>query len=312
MSRVKHTLEPDDSTLHGFFDPDAAPVLTIDPGDTVTFRTLDCWWRTGAQPGLDPSLWERVPQHRAGYGHALVGPVAVRGARAGMTLVVHVDAVLPGTYGATVAGGRPTPFIEAYGLLEEYAVLDWSLDPAALRGTNQFGHRVALRPFMGVLGMPPAEPGRHSTIPPRSHGGNLDLKDLVAGSTLYLPVPVDGALFSVGDGHAAQGDGEVGGTAIECPMDDVTLTFDLRDDLPIGGPVVRSGGAWLTLGLGDTVDAAMYRALNAMFDLMGREHGVRRAEAAALASVAVDLRITQIVNRTVGAHAVLRDGVLDA
>jgi len=309
---VKHTLEPDDRTLHGHFDPSAAPVLTIDPGDTVTFRTLDCWWRLGAQPGVSPQDWERAPQRQPDSGHALTGPVAVRGAKAGMTLGVRVDEVVPGTYGATVAGGRPTTFNERYGLLDEYAVLEWTLDPVALRGVNQLGHSVALRPFMGVLGMPPAEPGRHSTIPPRRHGGNLDCKELVAGSTLYLPVPVDGALFSVGDGHGAQGDGEVGGTAIECPMERVTLTFELRDDLPLTGPLVRTESSWLTLGLGDTVDDATYDALNAMLTLIAKEYGVTRSEAAALASVAVDVRITQLVNRTIGAHAVLRDGVLGA
>jgi acetamidase/formamidase len=186
----------------------------------------------------------------------------------------------------------------------------WTLDPVAGTGRNQHGHTVALRPFLGVIGMPPAEPGRHSTIPPRPHGGNLDCRELVAGSTLWLPIPVDGALLSVGDGHAAQGDGEVSGTAIECPMDRVDLTLSTVDDFPVTGPVARTPAGWVTMGLGYTVDDAVFEALNAMFDLLGRLHGVSRPDAVALASVAVDVRVTQIVNRTVGAHAVLPPGAL--
>ena len=106
--------------------------------------------------------------------------------------------------------------------------------------------------------MPPAEPGRHSTIPPRPHGGNLDCRELVAGSTLWLPIPVDGALLSVGDGHAAQGDGEVSGTAIECPMERVDLTLSTVDDFAVTGPVARTPAGWVTMGLGDTVDDAVF------------------------------------------------------
>jgi acetamidase/formamidase len=307
---MRHTLAPGDETLHGHFSPDLAPVLTIDPGDTVTYRTLDCWWSAGRYPGGANRDRPRAPQYRPGDGHALVGPVAVRGARAGQTLAVRVDAIVPGAWGTTVAGGWPSDFNKRYGVESAQVVHAWELDPVALTGRNQHGHTVALRPFMGVLGMPPAEPGQHSTTPPRSCGGNLDCKDLTAGSTLLLPIPVDGALFSVGDGHAAQGDGEVGGTAIECPMDEVTLTFDVRDDFPVTGPVARTADAWLTLGLGPSLDEATFRALEEMLTLLQRLHGLSRPDAAALASVVVDVRVTQIVNQTVGAHAVLRDDAL--
>ena len=307
---VEHVLEPDDRTLHGHFSAYYPPVLTVRPGDSVTFRTLDCWWSAGPTGGEAPPDRPRVPQHRPGYGHALVGPVEVAGARAGQTLEVRIDAVVPATWGTTVAGGWPSGPNRRYHLETEGVVHAWQLDPAALTGRNQHGHTVRLRPFMGVLGMPPAEPGEHSTIPPRAHGGNLDCKELVAGTTLLLPIPVDGALFSVGDGHAAQGDGEVSGTAIECPMDRVTLTFGVRDDFPVTGPVARTADAWLTIGLGETLDDAAYAALESMFALLERLHGVARADAVALSSVAVDLRVTQIVNQVVGVHAVLRDGAI--
>jgi acetamidase/formamidase len=161
--------------------------------------------------------------------------------------------------------------------------------------------------------MPPPEPGRHSTIPPYWHGGNLDCKELVAGSTLYLPVPVEGGLFSVGDGHAAQGDGEVSGTAIECPIERADLTLDLREDLfgrPLTTPVARTPAGWVAMGLGDDLDEAAAEALDAMLGVLTALHGVSRSEALALASVAVDLRITQVANRTFGVHAVLPPGAL--
>jgi acetamidase/formamidase len=305
-----YSLEPDSRTLHGHFSPDLPPVLTVDPGDSVRYRTLDSGWSAGPYPGGPYRDRPRVPEYRPDAGHALVGPVAIRGARPGSTLAVRDDTVVPASWGTCVAGGWASAFNERYGLLDDGVVQAWDLDPTTMTGRNQHGHTVALRPFLGVMGLPPAEPGRHSTIPPRPHGGNLDCKELVAGSTLYLPVPVDGALFSIGDGHARQGDGEVSGTAIECPMDRVDLTFDLRDDLPITTPVANTPAGWITMGVAATLDDAAYLALDAMFSLLGSLYGVSRPDAVALASVAVDLRVTQIVNQTLGVHAVLAPGAI--
>ena len=303
-------LEPGDGTLHGFFDRDLPPVLTVDPGTTVRFATLDSGWSAGPYTGGER---ERVPQHEPGAGHALTGPVAVRGARPGMVLEVRIDAVVPGAWGTTYAGTRRSAWNARLGV-DEPVVHAWDLDVAAGTARNQHGHSVALRPFLGVLGMPPAECGRHSTVPPRWHGGNLDCRELVAGSTLYLPVPVDGALFSVGDGHAAQGDGEVSGTAIECPMDRVDLTLGLRPHLfgtrTLTTPVARTPAGWVTMGLGDDLDEAAAEAMDAMLDVLGALHGVGRADALALASVVVDLRVTQVANQTFGVHAVLPPGAV--
>ncbi|WP_345636943.1 acetamidase/formamidase family protein [Rugosimonospora acidiphila] len=303
-------LEPDDQTLHGYFSREYPPVLTVDPGDSVRVRTLDAFWSQGPYPGGEHADRPKVPQHRSGYGHALTGPIEVRGAEPGMVLEVRVDAVVPAMWGTTVSGGWPSPFNQRYGVADRTTVHAWELDPTAMVGRNQHGHSVALHPFLGVMGMPPAEPGEHSTIPPRAHGGNLDCKELVAGSTLYLPVPVPGGLFSVGDGHARQGDGEVGGTAIECPMERVDLTFGLREDLVLAGPVAHTPAGWLTMGLADDQTDATFMALESMFELLGRLYGMSRRDAIAMASVAVDLRITQIVNRVVGVHAVLPPGAI--
>ena len=183
--------------------------------------------------------------------------------------------------------------------------IDWELAEGVGRGA---GRSVRLAPFLGVLGMPPDEPGVHSTTPPRRCGGNIDCKELVAGTTLYVPIPVDGARFSAGDGHAAQGDGEVSGTAIEAPVS-ATLTLDVRDDLELEWPVARVHGAWLTFGFDEHLGRAARIAVEGMLDLLEREHGLARGEALALASVVVDLRVTQVVNLTLGVHAVLRDDV---
>jgi len=162
-----------------------------------------------------------------------------------------------------------------------------------------------VRPFLGVLGMPPVDHGVHSTGPPRRQGGNIDCAALVAGTTLFLPIPVDGALFSAGDGHARQGDGEVSGTAIECPAEAV-LMLSLVDDLTLEWPIALTADAWLTFGFDEDLDLAGDIALEGMLELMRREHGVERRDALALASVAVDLRVTQVVNGIKGVHAVLR------
>ena len=220
-----------------------------------------------------------------------------------MVLAVRVDDVIPDAWGTCA---EPQPEINArYGIAEPGEIHHWQLDPVAMTGRNQYGQTVGLRPFLGVMGMPPPEPGQHSTHPPRWHGGNLDCKELVVGSTLYLPIPVGGGLFSAGDGHAAQGDGEVSGTAIECPMTRVELTFDLPDGWSLDGPVAQTPAGWITFGLGADLDEAAFRALDSMLNLLGRQYDMPRAQAMLLASVTVDLRITQIVNGVVGVHAVL-------
>jgi acetamidase/formamidase len=154
--------------------------------------------------------------------------------------------------------------------------------------------------------MPPPEPGIHSTQPPRVSGGNIDCTELVTGTTLYLPIPVDGALFSAGDGHARQGDGEVSQLAIECPLERAELTLAVREDLPLQTPIAWTPAAWLTFGFDEDLDEAAMIATEAMLELMEREHGLERRDGLALASLVVDLRVTQIVNGVQGVHAVLR------
>jgi acetamidase/formamidase len=304
-----HEIPLERRTLHGHFSPDLDCVVSIDPGDSIAFSTLDAGW------GLEGGAGERArfePRDEAlDEGHPLVGPVEVRGARAGQTLAVTVEELRVGAFGVTDAGGWPSWLNTALGEHDgETVVLAWDLDADARTGTDQHGRVVSLAPFLGVMGMPPPEAGVHSTSPPRRWGGNLDCKETVAGTTLYLPIPLDGCRFSSGDGHACQGDGEVSGLAIECPMERARLRLDVRDDLDVKWPTVRTADAWLVLGVSEDLDEAVVHALDGMLDLMGRELGVARRDALALASVAVDLRVTQVVNGVKGVHAVLRDDAI--
>ena len=277
-----HVLPFERRTLHGHFSRDLEPVLTIDPGDTVRFATPNAGWRLDDETQFAP---KSSPEDD---GHALAGPIEVRGATEGQALVVQIDEVVPGPWGETFGDGVRVRWELADGI-----------------GTA-LGRRMRLAPFLGVMGMPPVRHGAHSTIPPRPQGGNIDCKELVAGTTLYLPVPYDGACFSAGDGHALQGDGEVSGTAIECPAS-ARLTLDLRDDLPLEWPCARIDGAWLTFGFDEHLGVAARKAVDGMVALLGREHGLAADDALGLASVVVDLRVTQVVNEQVGVHAVLRD-----
>jgi acetamidase/formamidase len=298
-----HHLEPDEHTLHGIFSRDLPPVLTVDSGDTVVLRTLDAGWHL--EPPLAPGvLGRRVEGHPDG--HALCGPIGVRGAEPGMTLEVRVGRIRPGPWGATWGGGRDTELNRRLGLADGSSHMAlWRLDADRMVAEDEDGHTVGLRPFMGVIGMPPAEPGDHSTIPPRPCGGNIDCRELVSGSSLLLPVAVPGALLSAGDGHGAQGDGEVSGTAIECPMEICELTLVLRPDLALAMPRAETPAGSLTFGFDANLNEAMVVALDAMVDLVADRYDVERREALALASVVVDLRVTQVANGTWGVHAVL-------
>lgn len=303
-----HEIPLERCTLHGHFSCDLEPILTVDPGDSIAFECLHSGWRNGSGNLFAERLTEGDERDK---GHALIGPVAVRGAGAGQTLEVRIDEIRIGSWGVTDAGGWYTPLNERLGVHEgENVALDWTLDADAEVGRDQAGRRVALRPFLGVIGMPPEEPGIHSTAPPRPCGGNIDCKELVAGTVLYLPIAVDGGLVSAGDGHAAQGDGEVSQLAIEAPVERAQLTLGIRDDLTLRWPIAWTPEAWLTFGFDEDLDEAAAIAIDAMLELMGREQGLERREALALASVVVDLRVTQLVNGARGIHARLAHDAL--
>jgi acetamidase/formamidase len=306
VTKASHRIDPERRTLHGHFSRDLAPVLTVEAGDRVHVRTLDAGWGMfeNPDPFAPPTKFTPLDK-RLDSGHPICGPIAVRGAEPGRTLVVHIEEVHPGTWGWTSAGGYVSPINRALGIAEgPEHVLRWAIDADAGVARDANGRIVKLRPFMGVLGMPPAEAGIHSTIPPRATGGNIDCRELIAGSTLYLPIAVAGGLFSVGDGHGLQGDGEVSGVAIECPMERVTLRFEI-DDTSLALPRAETPAGRIAFGFHEDLNRAAIAALDNMLSWIGEAHGLGRKEALALCSLLLDLRITQMVNGVQGVHALL-------
>ncbi|HEY0803873.1 MAG TPA: acetamidase/formamidase family protein [Pseudonocardiaceae bacterium] len=302
-----HRLDPTLDTVTDVFSRDLPPVLTIDPGDTVTVRTLDAAGHLNRQPSPGSPAPMLLAERR---GHCLVGPIAVRGAQPGMTLAVDLISLRPDDWGFTVAAARDNALNRQLGVYPgDAAWLLWDVD--ADRGTarNNLGLTTRLAPFLGVIGLPPAEHGEHSTVPPRHCGGNIDCRELVAGATLYLPITVPDALLVVGDGHGAQGDGEVSGTAIECGMT-TDFVVDIAPEPPVETAHAITPAGRITFGFSADLNEAMADALAAMITWLAKLYTVDRATALALASPVVDLRVTQVANQVWGVHAVLPHGAL--
>jgi acetamidase/formamidase len=308
-----HTIEAVRENLHGHFSRDLLPVLEVESGDTIRFRTLDAGWFVEPAQADGTRGRQFEPRDRVlDRGHALCGPVFVDGAEPGMTLELGIGELRTCGWGWNVAGGFKTALNDRLGVTAgKTRVHNWTLDDDAGIATNQFGHRVRMNPHLGLLGVAPDLPGTLPTAPPRVTGGNIDCKELVTGSTLYLPIAVPGALFSCGDGHGAMSDGEASGTGIECGMERADITLTLRDDLTITTPRADTPAGWITFGFHEDLDEAMYVALDAMLDLMREQHGIDRRDALALSSLIVDLRVTQVVNGVRGVHAVLPHGALE-
>lgn len=289
---------------HFGWDNSFAPALMAAPGETILFQCLDS---SGGQLGPRSTVKD-VTALDFGKINPVPGPIHVDGARPGDVLKVTIEGFTPQLRDG--AGFGWTANIPGFGLLTDQfpdpALTVWSFDPSvsqpALFGSNG---RVPLKPFAGTIGVAPAEAGLHSVVPPRRVGGNLDIRDLSAGTVLYLPVEVDGALFSVGDTHAAQGDGEVCGTAIESPFD-VVLTLDLLKDQQLAtprfttpGPVTRhldAKGYEVTTGIGPDLWAAAKDAVAHMIDLLSATHKLDPVDAYMLVSTCGDLRISEIVD----------------
>ena len=301
-----HRLEPTPATTHDVFSAAHEPVLTIESGDTVALGALDAhgYLRPQSFPGEPAPRMFNEPR-----GHCLTGPIAVRGAQPGEMLAIEVLALQPGDWGWTSIGNATSPIVQRLGLADvEAPWLLWNLADGV--GVEQHGLHRALAPFLGVMGLAPAEPGEHSTVPPRAaNGGNIDCKELVAGSTLYLPVAVPDALLYLGDGHAAQGDGEVSGMAVECPMS-IEVAVSIAHDRPVRSIHAETPAGRITLGFHADLNLATGDALDAMITWMQQLFGLDRATTLAVAGSCVDLRVTQVANGTWGVHAVLPPNVL--
>ena len=296
------------ATVHwGFFDAKLAPVLTVGSGERVTMSSVS------GPPELMPPPPFVIPPalpaiHAANgkqrfFGHMCTGPVAVRGAKAGQVLQVDIEAIgLNYDWGYNtirpLAGALPDDF-------KEFRNIHLTLDRARMVGRLPWGQEIPLRPFFGVMAVaPPAAWGVIPTPPPRRNGGNMDNKELVAGTTLYLPIFTDGALFSVGDGHGAQGDGEVCITAIETGLVG-TFKLTARDDMKLEWPMAETPTHVITMAFDPDLDDCVVIALRQMLDLVCARAGLDRYQAYTLLSLAADLRITQVVNGSKGVHVML-------
>lgn len=285
---------------HHGWDNSFVPVIQVAPGETVTFDMIDA---SGGQlnPGSTVDVIRRWEFDRV---NPVTGPVLIDGARPGDALKVTIIEAMPSRWGWT--GNFP-----GFGLLSdqfpEPALYHWTCDMVPMKPAA-FGRfaRVPLKPFPGTIGLAPVASGHHSVMPPRRVGGNLDMRDISVGAELLLPVEVDGAIFSMGDGHAAQGDGEVCGSAIETPMT-ATVKFEIvrarnlrSPHVTIREPVSRhldGRGYDISTGIGPDLMAATRDAVSAMIDLLAAREGMTPMEAYLLCSVCADLRINEIVDR---------------
>ena len=284
---------------HSGWDNSLPPALTVAPGTTLTFDCQD----SSAGQVTRSSTSADVARLDFGRINPVTGPILIDGAQPGDAIKISIQAFDPSGFGWTAN-------IPGFGLLADQfpdpALHLWSYDrtlaaPAAFGPTS----RVPLRPFAGTIGLALAEPGLHSVVPPRRTGGNLDIRDLSAGTVLYLPVEVPGGMFSVGDTHAAQGDGEICGTAIESAMS-VSLTLDVVRDARLASPRFTTSrpatdhldkmGYEVTTGVGPDLMTGAREAVSRMVDLLSRTQALSPVDAYMLCSVCGDLRISEIVD----------------
>jgi acetamidase/formamidase len=309
-----HRLAASPATVHwGYFDAALPPVLTVTSGDTVEVTCVS--GREGVMPGpetglaVPPALAEIVATMAPELGaHILTGPIAIAGAEPGDMLEVRIERISPG---ADWGYNMVRPLVGT--LPEDFPtsrVLHIPVDRERLTCRLPWGTELALSPFFGVMGVaPPPVYGRIASNPPREHAGNLDNKELVAGTTLFLPVHVPGANFSIGDGHGVQGDGEVCITALEMCLDG-TLTLVLhkkRGAAPLlSFPRAETPTHYISMGLNEDLDLAMKQALREMIAFICSRTNLSPIDAYQFCSLAADFRVTQTVNGVKGVHGMLR------
>lgn len=303
-----HKLAATPQTTHtGFFDSSIPPVLKIDSGDTVVLSTM-MLMEDQLKCGIS---WDELLTRRQGYvdrkvgPQTLTGPVYINQAEPGDVLEVRVIKLVPRNCGVNYhlpgklgIGGLPEDFPNGQ-------VKTLNFDRKLLRTEFTKGVLVPLKPFLGTMGVGPKPGEKRPAAVPDYFGGNMDLSELRAGSTLYLPVQVAGALFSTGDAHAAQGDGEVNVTAIETAMEEAHLQFVVRKDMKLERPMAETTHHWITMGFHKDLNEAVKIALRDAITFLVKQKGLTPDDAYALASIAVDLRVTQIVDGNKGIHAMI-------
>lgn len=293
------------TTHTGYYDNSLPPVLTITSGDTVVFETM-MLFDNQFMPGLtyEEQAAVRAPYRERKVGpHVLTGPVYIDGAEPGNVLEIQIGKMIPRSYGINLnhpdRGTLPEDFPKGH---KKDFYLDWTKRQTVFKP----GIIIPLRPFHGSMAVAPKETGKVSSSPPGSYGGNLDCKELVEGTTLYLPVQVKGALFSVGDSHAAQGDGEVSVTALETAFSEARLKFIVRKDMmKLERPMFETPSHWGTFGFHNDLDEAVKIALRDMIEFLVTTKKLSRFEAYSLCSIQGDLRCTQVVIKPKAIHMMM-------
>ena len=308
---VVHRLEATPGTVaYGYYWSEAKPAIRVRSGDFIDVETMLTNTPTGLERiGVKP---EDVPQHlrdivtqdtgslRGPGGHILTGPIYVEGAEPGDVLEVRIRSIsLPIAYGYNGCSG----FVRE--LCEQRTSTLIHLDRKKMTAEVAPGIVVPLRPFFGSMGVAPApELGRVSSNPPGRHAGNLDNKELVAGTTLYIPVFVRGALLEIGDGHAAQGDGEVDQTAVETNLEG-RIQVIVRKDMKLEWPRGETPTYWIAMGTDTSLVVATKTAIREMVKLLQEKKGITQTQAYQAASMAADAHITQLVDGNVGVHMMI-------
>jgi acetamidase/formamidase len=292
------TYHLDDNETHNFWDNQFPARLRIQPGDTVVIET-----RPAANDQLHPgTTTEDLLNWDPTQSHALTGPIAIDGAEPGDALVVEIVDISHKGWGANWINPEKAGLL--HGEFDTHYLHQYRLDGEWCWFNDRI--RIPFEPFCGVMGVARAEPGRVRTIPPRENGGNVDIRHLTRGATAFFPVLVPDALFACGDGHATQGDGEVNGTAVECPLT-ITIRFDLQKGAnipelrfmtPPGRPltVAGTGGYFATTAHGPDLHEDARQAIRYMLDHLVAAYGLTREEAYCLCGAAVDLKISEVVN----------------
>src|SRR5271165_2511992 len=296
----------------GYYWSAAKPVLTIHSGDTVEIETVSgnperleqAGWPADQIPPALRTIYKEVPQDQRGPGgHLLTGPVAIEGAEPGDVLEVRIREIrmdVPYAYNNFRKGSGFLP-----DEFEGTQMKIIPLDRVRNAGTFAPGIEIPLKPFFGSMGVaPPESAGKVNSGPPGIHAGNLDNKELVAGTTLFIPVHARGALFEVGDGHAGMGNGEVDITAMETSLTGV-FQFILHKDMHLKWPRAETPTHWITMGLDPDLTEATKIAVHETLDFLMSEKKLTREQAYMLASVAVDFDITQLVDGTKGVHGMI-------
>ena len=306
---MHHQLSATPATVHwGRFWSNLPPVAEIAPGDTITIETLtgraEALPPDGAGMTVAPALRDILAADLPGQGHLLTGPLAITGARPGDVLEIRIDRIeLGADWGFNAV--RPTSgTLPGEFPVSAKALAHIPIDRAAMTGRLPWGPVLPLAPFFGVMGVaPPPEWGEITSIQPRLHGGNMDLKLLTEGSTLFLPVHAERALFSCGDGHGCQGDGEVCITALETALTG-TFTFILhpRGTTPIDWPRAETPDELISMGFHADLDEALKMAIRQMIAMLRERTAMSATEAYQFCSLCVDFAVTQSVNGEKGVH----------